>query len=780
MMKFAPMTKRPELATSYPENADEHANLLMKEFDDVNLWLQQNQGQYLEETTQRIERNIALGVKQGVASGLEEVSYGIRKAVDEAFVQEVVDREVSKELAKGLGLGVPKLLFDQLYKSYEELYASLGAKYESARGSNLRLHQHLPKRLPRANFSPYSSRNVSDKLAGQKDQRNLWSDDGGTRGWRWEPSEDSEVSSEISEEQKEGSSDTCCVCGTPANEEELTITTCCSKFVGSLCFEEALQETGKCCLCQRTQNIFESPKHDESSEQDQDYKFHFVDVQSQAEDSRKDKSVSGVANQSETGVACPPWKASPPCLVPETSAEPLKCLRETNEWAMGTPEARGIQDLTRQITRSFSNPCSEPSEFSHEDSSIYNGVQLPDPQKYDPNKSLTAKEYEFVLRLSDQAVISYLKHLSRDDVLTTVSEALEKRLSTTIHKTSISGILLLENGDIQFKYKAKKSRGPDLEDGAASLAQTLEIFVRARLKPYLVVMHNIEIKSMNLCSEVQRTRVIEELMRFNTNVMQHLSRPDDIRTIRWTTDEKRRRTVQVDSVTLGLATAAQANEVIARGLSWKGTCRYCAKYVPKQKFVQCYNCQKFGHVGKTCTSLPRCRACAGCHQTSKCPLGRNASTKNLKCALCGGPHCANDYYCPVRSGEEIRLQTENRFYPTNTDNGTAASATLKADSFEMPLPDTTPLPVTPPSQVSKIQLYSKVGGKTSTEQKSYPVEDPRLRAGQLANVAAQQAYLAKALNPFDPVWQFDPPLKPTGVKPIINLPKAPEPQCAGP
>lgn len=34
-MKSALATKRPELATSYPENADEHGNLLMKEFDAV-------------------------------------------------------------------------------------------------------------------------------------------------------------------------------------------------------------------------------------------------------------------------------------------------------------------------------------------------------------------------------------------------------------------------------------------------------------------------------------------------------------------------------------------------------------------------------------------------------------------------------------------------------------------------------------------------------------------------------------------------------------------------
>lgn len=55
------------------------------------------------------------------------------------------------------------------------------------------------------------------------------------------------------------------------------------------------------------------------------------------------------------------------------------------------------------------------------------------------------------------------------------------------------------------------------------------------------------------------------------------------------------------------------------------------------------------------------------------------------------------------------------------------------------------------------------------EQQSYLAKNLSLRAGQLAEFAAQQACSAKALRPFEPVWQFDPPLKPTGAQPIVNL-----------
>lgn len=665
-MKSALPTQWPVVGSSRPENAKEHAKALMQDFDLVKAWLEENCKECSNFPMQKFKETIALDVKHGVGLGLRDVSQGLYPKMVKKFDKKVIERGTEKEGSKGFALGVVKVMFGQLYKSYAELNAKLAAKDELARSFNPRSHQRLPKRLPQASVSPCSSRNVSENSATPDGKQTPWSDEGGTRRGMVRISE---ASSELSKDHCEESPDRCCICGTLSDQEEHIITTCCHKSVGSICFEEAMQETGGCCLCQKTQSHFESKTSSGQSEQEPNYRFRFVETQTEAEDSRKDKSITGTFDQLEPGDTRPPRKVSSPSLVPGEPAKPLKCPRKRSEWKEYNPKARKLEDTMARMahgTGSFSNLW-----LSDEESSIHRSVQrsiLPDNHL---KSSLNTKEHECVLHLSDHSVISYLKGLSRENVTAMVSEALKDRLSTTIYSTTIFGILLLESGDVQFKYGVKEGGGPDLEVDAASLAETLAVFVRARVKPYLVVLHCIETKSMNLCNKVQRTRAVKDLVRLNAFTLRHLSRPEDIRTIRWTTDEKSRRTIKEDSVILGLATVAQANEVIARGLLWKGKRRPCVKYEPKQNIIQCYNCQSFGHIAKTCKSSPRCRACAECHQSKDCPLGLRSSPSRLKCALCGGPHCASYWNCPVRGDEEIRLQVEHQSYLESWDNGPA-------------------------------------------------------------------------------------------------------------
>ena len=141
-------------------------------------------------------------------------------------------------------------------------------------------------------------------------------------------------------------------------------------------------------------------------------------------------------------------------------------------------------------------------------------------------------------------------------------------------------------------------------------------------------MHKLEIESMKLPNNLQRIRAIEQLMGGNASAMQYLSRPDDVQFIRWITKEKNVHKVKIGSITTGLATAAQANEVISRGLLWKGE-RYCVKQGPYRKLIQCESCQDFGHTAEDCSSAPRFQACAGGHQTNDCPLGLTANSKSL-------------------------------------------------------------------------------------------------------------------------------------------------------
>ena len=55
--------------------------------------------------------------------------------------------------------------------------------------------------------------------------------------------------------------------------------------------------------------------------------------------------------------------------------------------------------------------------------------------------------------------------------------------------------------------------------------------------------------------------------------------------------------------------------------------------------VQCYNCQNFGHIGKTCKSAPKCGKCAGNHSTGDC------NSEEPTCANCQSRHASNDPNC---------------------------------------------------------------------------------------------------------------------------------------
>lgn len=70
--------------------------------------------------------------------------------------------------------------------------------------------------------------------------------------------------------------------------------------------------------------------------------------------------------------------------------------------------------------------------------------------------------------------------------------------------------------------------------------------------------------------------------------------------------------------------------------------------------VQCFNCQRFGHVASTCKATPCCKYCAGDHQSKLCD-----DKESFSCANCirenknganyGIKHRATDERCKLRN-----------------------------------------------------------------------------------------------------------------------------------
>ena len=76
-----------------------------------------------------------------------------------------------------------------------------------------------------------------------------------------------------------------------------------------------------------------------------------------------------------------------------------------------------------------------------------------------------------------------------------------------------------------------------------------------------------------------------------------------------------------------------------------GRCRVSDRF----RIIQCYGCQKFGHVKTSCPltsqNLLVCRYCCGNHDGRNCNSRGNLS--NYKCANCGSNHSSTYPGCPV-------------------------------------------------------------------------------------------------------------------------------------
>ena len=84
-------------------------------------------------------------------------------------------------------------------------------------------------------------------------------------------------------------------------------------------------------------------------------------------------------------------------------------------------------------------------------------------------------------------------------------------------------------------------------------------------------------------------------------------------------------------------------EACSKGIHIPGTKQRFTLFEPerRKKVVRCYNCHRFGHIGKACLNKSRCVNCG----REDCESKDCSSTPG--CANCGGGHKADSSHCPT-------------------------------------------------------------------------------------------------------------------------------------
>jgi hypothetical protein len=110
-----------------------------------------------------------------------------------------------------------------------------------------------------------------------------------------------------------------------------------------------------------------------------------------------------------------------------------------------------------------------------------------------------------------------------------------------------------------------------------------------------------------------------------------------------------------------------ANKAIDSNTIWDSTVLTTVLYERAARIRQCHRCQKYGHIGRTCSAnSPKCVYCAGDHLSPDCQGKQDATLVERKCANCGGAHAAwskrcRDFEAELDRVKELEMRRE-RYY----------------------------------------------------------------------------------------------------------------------
>ena len=173
-------------------------------------------------------------VSQGVTDGILKTLRDLPGDTTVELKVKRIARKLTRDQSDALSDVIPRRIFGGFYQSFSRLNLKLAARVDinitpECHGSGYALdYKIISWPSPPTAATPHSL---------------------GHSGF----SDDLHGALEPSEGEIEDMVDRCCVCFTLNREEEHLTTLCCLRAIGSICFEEALQETGKCYLCQAHQ-----------------------------------------------------------------------------------------------------------------------------------------------------------------------------------------------------------------------------------------------------------------------------------------------------------------------------------------------------------------------------------------------------------------------------------------------------------------------------------------------------------------------------------------------
>ena len=257
----------------------------------------------------------------------------------------------------------------------------------------------------------------------------------------------------------------------------------------------------------------------------------------------------------------------------------------------------------------------------------------------------TQAQREVIVNIRNPLTIQNLRAMNPRSLKAHIERAVAQSGNERIKDTKIMSSGQLKSGDLSIQT-ATNSEAQALRETAATWANLVGNGASVRSPTYGVIAHGIRTCSMDMD---KFERIKDCIMADNRPFIPKA----DIRYIGWLTRSAPNKAAS--SIIIEFSQPDDANKIIDEGL-WQGELFQCERYERQCRLKQCFNCQKYGHIGTQCKATTACGYCAQEHSSRDCPTKSERGAAR-KCAVCHGGHEAWNQQCPTRKDELARTRT---------------------------------------------------------------------------------------------------------------------------
>lgn len=271
----------------------------------------------------------------------------------------------------------------------------------------------------------------------------------------------------------------------------------------------------------------------------------------------------------------------------------------------------------------------------------------------------TQTQREVTVNIRDPITIQNLRAMNSRVLNAHVERAIQSSGNENITSIKVMSSNQLKSGDLSIRATGSRE-AQILRAHIADWVHRIGAGASVRNPTYGVLVHGIRTSTMDLDKfEDVRDNILQDNRPFIPNA--------EIKYIGWLT--RTAPTKSASSVVIEFAKSEDANRIIDEGLVWQGELFQCERYEKQCRLKQCFNCQKYGHIGTQCRTAKACGYCAQEHSSRECPA-KDERSGPRKCAVCHGEHEAWSQQCSVRKEElakaKLAYVNRPRYHPVST------------------------------------------------------------------------------------------------------------------